>query len=170
MFLLPYLHGKVASDVTKDYHSAKLVVFKSGDFLILPESAYLNTQGQVFKSDRVHRVGSRAGLHRKKYFLPFHDFNTGFPLFSVLLCWLTFRTWRLNPSTALRFRDALVDNGFNLIYLKDDTYRISRFRLRFTQDVKFVRSIGLVLFSPCSMSKLNHVKHVGFDIYFHEKK
>ena len=142
---------------------AKLYVFRSGDFLVLPSGYLIDFKTQLFKARRNKPVFDlrfvRPGLLP---LTPYFSFST------TVVAWLLRKRWRLTPRMAVRFRGLLTSNGFNLLYLKDDLYRVSFFRARKFR-VRFHRELPQHSFVDCDVSKLSHTNYLGYDIYFNSK-
>lgn len=157
--LTPILSDKLSVG----FQDARLYVFRSGDFIVFPSSYNINFKTQLFRARRGRPYFSwrfvRLGV------LPLLD---SFMFFPTVLAWLLRRRWRLTPRVAVRFRDLLTRNGFNLVYLHDDLYRISFFRWGSLR-VRFYRDIPQHAFVDCDVSKLSHTTYLGYDIYFNSR-
>lgn len=154
----------ILSDKLKDRQvPARLYVLRSGDFIVLPSGYSIDFKKQVFKSARCKPLFSWKTV--SVGVLPLTD---SFILFTTLLAWLVRKKWRFTPRTATRFRNLLTSNGFNLVYLRDDTYRVSFWRST-DMRVKFYRELPTHSFTDCDYSKLNYTIYSGFCIFFSPK-
>lgn len=157
--LVPVVTDKL-SDKRQD---ARLYVFRSGDFLVLPSSYTIDFKTQLFRATRKKpKLGwsvARLGV------LPL---TRSFTFLTTVAAWLLRKRWRLTPRMAVRFRDLLTLNGFNLIYLYDDLYRVTFFRASKFR-IKFHRDIPAHFFADGDVSKLSHTTYLGYDIYFNPR-
>ncbi len=143
-----------------------LYVFRSGDFLVVPTGQAFNADKQTFHAKREKLRFNLRWCHVGQ--LPFIKTLT-FCFLPVLVAWLTRRRFTMLPDRATIMRKMLTDNGWNLIYVKDDKYRVSFFRSKRLR-VRFFRKLPSMTFCPADCSKLNHTTFTGFDIYFNVKK
>ena len=144
-------------------YEAILYVYKSGDFLVLPAGFKFVADSQV-----VYAKKEKIAFNFKWCRLSQIPFSKHFCFLSVLFAWLFRKCWRLSPLRATILRDTLTRNGFSLLYVKDDTYRVSLFRhSRFR--LRFYRKLPVASFVQASYVKLNHVTFTGLDIYFNGK-
>lgn len=157
--LVPILTDKV-SEKRQD---SRLYVFRSGDFLVLPSDFSIDFKTQLFVSKR-----SRPEFSLRFVRLGLLPLTGSFTLFTTVMAWLLRTRWRLTPRLAVRFRDLLTSNGFNLLYLHDDLYRVSFFRARRFR-IRFHRDLPQHFFAVCDVSKLSHTTYLGYDIYFNSK-
>jgi hypothetical protein len=143
---------------------ATLFVFRSGDFLVVPSIQKFSPRDCVFKAKR-----ERVTFNFRWVSLSEIPFTRAFCFLSVLTAWLLRRRWRLSPSRATVLRSLLVSHGFNLLYVKDDLYRVSFFRSsRFK--TRFFRKLPALTFIQADYSKLVYTTFTGLNIYFNGRK